>query len=173
MATYYAAPLDTVIEGMIPAAVRRGMGGKAEKLLSVATKLAPEERETLARRAPAQAKLYAFLEPQFKPQAKALVLARLKVGPAAVAALVKRGVLREETRIVVREAYADDWADGEAVDRGAHSISTPSRVPRPRRSWPALPPGNSESHFSMVSPDPARPRSICAGWRRRSRPAAA
>jgi len=123
MASYYAAPLDAVIEGMIPASVRRGMALKEEKLLGVAQKLAPEERAKLARRAPTQERLYAFLEQQFQPQPKALVLARLGVAPAAVAALVRRGILREETRRIVREAYADNWAEGEEVAAHAFGIS--------------------------------------------------
>jgi len=36
-------------------------------------------------------------------------------GPAVAAALVKRGVLREESRRVERVAYADDFAVGELV----------------------------------------------------------
>ena len=116
MASYYAAPLDAVIEGMIPVAARRGVRLKEEKLLAVARKAEPEERAQLARRAPQQEKLYAFLEQQFKPQAKGLVLDRLQIGPAAAAALLKRGLLREETRRIVREAYADQWADAELVE---------------------------------------------------------
>ena len=115
MAGYYAAPLDAVIEGMIPVAVRRGMPMKQEKLLAVAQRLTPEERSQLARRAPQQERLYAFLEQQFKPQAKSLVLHRLEVGPAAAAALVRRGAIREETRRVEREAYREDWGEGEHV----------------------------------------------------------
>ncbi|HVW20634.1 MAG TPA: primosomal protein N' [Opitutaceae bacterium] len=116
MSAYYAAPLDAVIEGMIPVAARRGMRLREEKLLALARKASPEERAQLARRAPQQEKLYAFLEQQFRPQAKALVLARLRVGPAAAAALVKRGLLREEARRIVREAYADGWADAELAE---------------------------------------------------------
>jgi primosomal protein N' (replication factor Y) len=123
MANYYAAPLDAVIEGMIPAAVRRGMAPKQEKLLAIAQKLAPEERAKLARRAPMQERLYAFLEQQFQPQPKALVLTRLGVAPAAVTALLRRGVLREETRRIVREAYADDWAEGEEVATRAFDLN--------------------------------------------------
>jgi len=115
MAAYYAAPLDAVIETMIPAAVRRGAGVKEEKLLAVAQKLSPEELAQLARRAPQQARLYALLQEQFRPQRKGLVLARLGLTAATAAALVRRGAVREETRRVVREAYAEDWGKGEIV----------------------------------------------------------
>ena len=66
MATYYACGLDSIIETMIPAAVRRGAGLKQEKLLAIARKLGVEELAALEKRAPAQAKLYRFLVPQFR-----------------------------------------------------------------------------------------------------------
>jgi len=115
MAAYYACPLDAVIETMLPAPVRNGAGIKEEKLLAIAAKLAPDELEKLAKRAPQQAKLYQLLEQQFKPQRKSLVLTRLGVTAAVVSALVKRGAVREIVQRVERVAYADDWSTGEIV----------------------------------------------------------
>lgn len=128
MSTYYAAPLDGIIETMLPAAVRHATGLKEEKLLAVAKRLSVEEVEQMAKRAPTQAKLYRFLDVQFKPQKKSLVLARLDVGAAAAAALVKRGVLREEARRVERIAYADDWASGELVASQPHQLNAQQQV---------------------------------------------
>ena len=68
MSAYYAAGLDTVIEAMLPAAVRGGTAPRQEKLLAVARVLPADEQAALARRAPRQARLYAFLRQQFKPQ---------------------------------------------------------------------------------------------------------
>lgn len=124
MAVYYAAPFDGILETMLPAAVRRAASIKQEKLLSVARKLEADELATLEKRAAAQARLYRFLEPQFRPLKKGLVLARLKVSAAAVAALVKRGVLQEKVERVERVAYADDWAAGELVAARPHDLNT-------------------------------------------------
>ncbi len=121
MAGYYACGLDSIIETMIPAAVRRGAGLKQEKLLAIARKLSADEIDALEKRAPQQAKLYRFLEQQFRPQAKGLVLARLGQTAAVVNALVKRGVLREETRRIERVAYADDHESGELVAAQPHA----------------------------------------------------
>ncbi len=115
LANYYAAPLDLVIETMLPAAVRRGASLKQEKFLALAQRLAAEELAKLEKRAPQQARLYQFLEQQFRPQKKSLVLSRLGLTAAVAAALVKRGAAREETRRVERVAYADEWAHGELV----------------------------------------------------------
>jgi len=115
MSAYYAAGLDTVIEAMLPLAVRGGTAPREEKLLAVGERLAAADLTALARKAPKQALLYAFLRQQFKAQPRALVLKRLGLTAAVAAALVKRGLAREETRRVAREGYADDWAHGEIV----------------------------------------------------------
>ena len=123
MAAYYACGLDTVIETMLPAAVRNGATIKEEKLLAVATRLAPAELAALEKRAPQQARLYRFLAQQFRPQKKSLVLARLGQTAAVAAALVKRGVLREELSRVERIAYSDDFAQGELVAAQPHALN--------------------------------------------------
>lgn len=123
MARYYACGLDSIIETMIPVAVRRGAGLKQEKLLSIAQKLSLEELAALEKRAPVQAKLYRFLEQQFRPQAKGLVLSRLGATAAVVNSLVKRGVLREESRRIERVAYADDHDAGELVAAQPHLLN--------------------------------------------------
>lgn len=115
MAVYYAASLDGIIEAMIPAAVRSGAGIKEEKLLSIAKQLGDEELAKLEKRAPQQARLYRLLAQQYRPQRKALVLKRLGLTAAVSNALIKHGILLEETQRVVREAYTDDWSKGELV----------------------------------------------------------
>ena len=123
MARYYACGLDSIIETIIPVAVRRGAGLKQEKLLAVAKKLSAEELAALESRAPQQGRLYRFLEQQFRPPAKSLVLARLDLTAAVVNALIKRGVVREETRRIERIAYEDDHAHGELVAALPHRLN--------------------------------------------------
>jgi primosomal protein N' (replication factor Y) (superfamily II helicase) len=123
MARYYACGLDSIIETMIPAAVRRGAALKQEKLLSIAQRLGSDELATLEKRAPQQARLYRFLEQQFRPQGKSLVLARLDITAAVAVALIKRGVLKEESRRIERVAYADDHAAGELVAALPHRLN--------------------------------------------------
>jgi primosomal protein N' (replication factor Y) len=123
MARYYAAPLDSVIEGMIPAAVRRGDRIKEARFLSVARKMTPDEAAALARKAPAQSRLYTLLAGQLKPQPKELILSRTAASAASVRALVERGILREDVTRVEREAYADDRAHGELVAAQPHLLN--------------------------------------------------
>ncbi len=123
MAGYYACGLDSIIETMIPAAVRNGAGIKQEKLLALERRLTADELVAMEKRAPQQAKLYRFIEQQFRPQGKSLVLTRLGITAAVVTTLVKRGVLREETRRVERIAYTDDHSAGELVASQPHALN--------------------------------------------------
>jgi len=123
MSTYYAAPLDGIIETMLPGAVRKAAALKQEKLLAVARELSPEEQAALTKRAPAQARVYAFLRSQPRAVAKALVLDRLAVSAAAITGLVERGLVREEARRVERIAYDDDHAAGEHVAARPHALN--------------------------------------------------
>ncbi|MEZ0216980.1 MAG: DEAD/DEAH box helicase, partial [Rariglobus sp.] len=123
MSSYYAAKHDSIIETMLPAAVRNAAALKQEKLLSAARILEAAELEALVKRAPAQAKVYQFLAQQFKPQKKSLVLGRLGATAAVVSALVKRGYVKEETQRVERIAYADNWSTGEIVASQPHDLN--------------------------------------------------
>lgn len=123
MSAYYAAPLDSIIETMLPAAVRKAAALKQEKLLAVARPLDAVEEAALAKRAPAQAKVYAFLGSQPRPVLKSLVLDRLAVSAAAISGLITRGLIREESRRVERIAYADDHAAGEHVAAQPHRLN--------------------------------------------------
>ncbi len=115
MHAYYAARMESVLEAMIPGAVRDGARLKSEKYLSLARPVPGEELAVLAKKAPQQARLCQFLSQQFHPVKKSLVLARLGTTAAVASALLKRGLVREETRHVERVAYADNWTGGEVV----------------------------------------------------------
>ncbi len=115
MHTYYAARMESVLETMIPTAVRSGARLKHDKYLAVARELTADEEAALTRRAPKGAKLFQFLKQQFKPVKKSLVLKRLGATAAVANSLLQHGYIREEMRHVERVAYADNWAEGEAV----------------------------------------------------------
>jgi primosomal protein N' (replication factor Y) len=123
MSTYYAAPMDTVIETMIPAAVRSGARVKKQMFIRVAHKMSRADLAELARKAPAQARLYAFIEGQIRPQPRSLILSRTGASAATVGALVERGLLREVVTRVERDAYADDAGHGELVASQPHKLN--------------------------------------------------
>jgi len=164
ISTYYAAGLDTVIEAMLPAAVRGGATLKEEKLLAAARVISSDERADLAKRAPQQARLYDFLSQQFQPVVKSVALSRLSLTAAVVNALVKRGLVREETRRIAREGYSDDWAHGEVVAM-IRQRSTTSRRPLWRRCRRARTPAFAVHLLHGVT-GRGKPRCTCTRWRR-------
>ncbi|AOS45520.1 Primosomal protein N' [Lacunisphaera limnophila] len=115
MHVYYAARMESVLEAMIPAAVRDGTRLKEERFLGLARPATPDELVALKKKAPQQARVAEFLAQQFQLVKKSLLLSRLGVTAAVVTALVKRGLVREEVRHVERVAYADNWSGGEVV----------------------------------------------------------
>ena len=123
MAAYYASGLDSIIETMLPAAVRNGAGLKQEKSLALARRLTADELAAIEKRAPQQARLYQFLAQQFRPQKKSLVLSRLGMTAAVATALEKRGVVREETNRIERVAYTDEHSAGELVASQPHALN--------------------------------------------------
>ena len=115
MHLYYAARMEGVLETMIPAAVRGEAKLKSEKYLSLTGPVAAEALAVLRRKAPQQARLVEFLQQQFRPVKKSLVLSRLGATAAVTNALLKRGLVAEEARHVERVAYPDNWTGGEVV----------------------------------------------------------
>ncbi|HET7537332.1 MAG TPA: primosomal protein N', partial [Candidatus Didemnitutus sp.] len=87
---YYATRMESVLEAMIPGAVRDGARLKQEKYLAVARPATADELAALTKKAPQQARLYAFLAEQFRPVKKSLVLSRLDATAAVATALIKR-----------------------------------------------------------------------------------
>jgi primosomal protein N' (replication factor Y) len=163
MTGYYAAPLDGIIETMIPVAVRNGAGLKQEKQLALGQRLTTEELAALEKRAPQQARLYKFIEQQFRPQKKSLVLSRLDITAAVANALVKRGALKEASQRIERVAYADDHSKGELVAAQPPKLNpTPPAVGR-RRAAPltAEPTGRLVPSGAAAA---GRLRATCFAW---------
>ena len=166
MAVYYAAPMEGIIEAMIPAAVRRGAGLKQERLLSLARQLNPEEMAALTRRArPSEARVYSFLAGQIRPQPKSVVLRRLRAAPEVAAALIRRGLVREESRRIEREAYSDEWSRSELVSTAPPVLNRDQRAAVDAVEL-GLTEENSAPGCCMESPGRERPRFIFGRWNR-------
>lgn len=102
IAGYYAAPLNSVLLTMLPAAVRRGVRPVLERTVSLARELDADAFAALKRRAKKQAELYAFLR-----ERGAAPRGALPFSAAVVNAMLLSGVARESAVPVSRLAYAD------------------------------------------------------------------
>lgn len=128
MSGYYACSIDQIIETMLPVAVRKGMALKVERMLSLAKKPTPAEYADLERRAPLQAKLIRFLEPQVRPVKKSLVLERLGISAAVCKGAIGRGWVKDTGQRVERVAYDDEWSRAEVVAQQPHSLNPEQEV---------------------------------------------
>jgi primosomal protein N' (replication factor Y) len=113
---YYLARVETVLEAMIPGPVRAGMAMRMERLLRAGRlTLTDDELAGLERRAKKQAAAYRWLRQQNAAVARGAILARLKISPATLDALVEKGLAEETFQENPRVAYADDISESEAA----------------------------------------------------------
>ena len=128
IADYYAAKQETVLETMIPAAVRDGAKEKTRRLIEVNPAIPRKEADALVSRAPKQAELLDFLRRQRLPVPRDATLSSLDVGPAACDTLVEKDLVRETRERVHRVAYDDEFAIGEEVAREAPKLTDEQAV---------------------------------------------
>lgn len=115
MSAYYAAPMDTVFDTMIPGEIRQGMAHRSVQYMESGNILPEPELLRMRQRAPQQAKLYEFLRGQIRPVPKLTVLKRLGVSTASCDALAKKGLVQLKKQHEERSAYSDLIAEGETV----------------------------------------------------------
>jgi primosomal protein N' (replication factor Y) len=112
---YYAATPESILESMIPAAIRRGMKPKTRRYIFKGKAPTAQELAALERRAPKQAAILKFIREQVKPIPRADVLKAMKISASACDALVSKGFLRETDTEEERVAYEDELGDQETV----------------------------------------------------------
>ncbi|MBL4575941.1 MAG: primosomal protein N' [Opitutaceae bacterium] len=127
MVSYYGCKRESIIEAMIPSAVRLGKSALMEKTLSVAKKLKKEELAQLEKRAPAQYKVYQFLLQERNPLKKGVVIGQLKTSAAVIKSLVEKGIIAEEAERAERVAYDDEFSKGEHVSSQAITLNEEQR----------------------------------------------
>ena len=112
---YYAVSAASIFEAMIPSFVRKGKGRKSLSYICLNNDVSWEDWELLKRRAPKQAAIGEFLRKHRDPLPKLAVLKDLKIAVSSCNALIKKGMIEESWKQVVRSAYDDELATGEEV----------------------------------------------------------
>jgi primosomal protein N' (replication factor Y) len=123
MAGYYGCGLNSVLETVLPAAIRKGVRPVLRRLLTLAAPPAPDVLEKLRRKAPRQAQVIDFLAGQPGPADRAKMVEGLGVAQPAVDALIKSGVVKEDASVLWRVAYDDPYAEGEVVAARGHDLN--------------------------------------------------
>lgn len=107
---YYAAPLNSVLESVLPAVVRRGVKPVLCRMLEIARVPEPGVWAKISKRSPRRAAVYEFVRARGEPVERDAVVAALKVTASVIDALILEGLLRETAERVDREAYGDESA---------------------------------------------------------------
>ena len=116
MFSYYAAPMEAILETMIPVGKCRGAKSKMRKYLRAAGPIEQSVLDELKKRAPKQAKLLSFRD-QITPSPKIALLKRLGVQSTSCSALVEKGLVEETSSRQDRIAYDDELNEvGTAVE---------------------------------------------------------
>ena len=123
MAGYYGCGLNSVLETVLPAAIRKGVRPVLRRLLTLLAPPAPDVLEKLRRKAPRQAQVIDFLAGQPGPADRAKMVEGLGVAQPAVDALIKSGVVKEDASVLWRVAYDDPYAEGEVVAARGHDLN--------------------------------------------------
>jgi len=123
MAGYYGCGLNSVLETVLPAAVRKGVRPVLRRMLSLIAPPAAEALAKIRRKAPRQAQLIDFLSAQAEPADRAKIAADLGIGPSAVVALIAAGMIKEVTSVQWRVAYDDPFSEGETVAAAGHILN--------------------------------------------------
>ncbi len=123
MAGYYGCGLNSVLETVLPAAVRKGVRPVLRRLLTLVALPEPEALEKLRRKAPRQAQVLDYLAGQKEPADRAKMVEGLGVAQPAVDALIKSGVVKEDASVLWRVAYDDPYAEGETVAARGHDLN--------------------------------------------------
>jgi len=123
MSGYYGCGLNSVLETVLPAAVRKGVRPVLRRLLTLVAPPEPEALAKLRRKAPRQAQVIDYLAAQPGPAERAKMVEGLGVSQQAVDALLKAGTVKEDASVLWRVAYDDPYAEGEVVAARGHDLN--------------------------------------------------
>jgi len=127
MAEYYGCSFNSVLETVLPSAVRTGVRPVLRRLLTLARSPDAEELAALRRRAPKQALVLDLLAGRPGPVPRTDATDGIGVGQSAVDALIGKGLVAERAEVILRTAYDDPFAEAEAVPSAGH-------VPNPEQA---------------------------------------
>ena len=123
MAAYYGCGLNSVLETVLPAAVRKGVRPVLRRMLSLVGPVDPEVLTKMRKRAPRQAQMLDYITAQSEPVDRAKAVTGLGIAQPAVDALIKAGIIKEDASVLWRVAYNDPFAESESVPALGHELN--------------------------------------------------
>jgi len=113
MCSYYYTSIESVLEGMIPAAVKVGMSEKKSRYLIKLPIKGLKEVEKKLENSPKQKKLFSYIQKSTGPIPLNETLKKLGIGISSANGLVKKQLISEVQKKVERSAYDDEFTDSD------------------------------------------------------------
>jgi primosomal protein N' (replication factor Y) (superfamily II helicase) len=123
MSAYYGCGLNSVLETVLPAAVRKGVRPVLRRMLSLVGPIDLEALAKMRKKAPRQAQLLDFMSAQKEPVDRAKTTNGLGISQQAVDALIKAGLIKEDASVLWRVAYNDPFSESETVPALGHELN--------------------------------------------------
>lgn len=121
---YYSTSTETILEAIIPAAIRKGMQAKKQRYLSIQQMPTECDLLKLKRVAPKQAEILHYLKNQNRSIARSVILKKFQTSSSVCDKLVEKGFLKDEEMEEPRIAYQDELGKVETVsDTSIHSLT--------------------------------------------------
>lgn len=108
---YYASTIDTVLESMIPSAVRDGMEGKTKRFIRINPGIHFDKTCEKLKNAPQQKKLFIYLKNSKSEVPLQDIIKHLKIGISSANGLIKKAYALEFSKAVKRDAYKDEFSE--------------------------------------------------------------
>ncbi len=122
---YYSASAETILEAIIPSAIRKGMQSKTRRYLSILKMPIDADWRILEKSAPKQAALLKYLRQQSKPVVRADALKAVKTNGSVCDRLVEKGFLNDIPTEEARVAYQDALGKTETVlETSTHDLTS-------------------------------------------------
>ena len=112
---YYACTWESILERMIPPALRKGTQSKEQAFIQISEQGKAFDLEKIPANAIKQKKALEFLKQQSVPVAKSKIVDKLKIPAATLSTLVKKGLIEQTKEAVHREAYDDELSEAKQV----------------------------------------------------------
>ena len=113
MSSYYASSVENVLDGMIPSAVKDGMGEKTKRYLSLIPCESPSSIAKTLDKSPQQKKLFLHIHNSTEPLPLHETLKSLGVGISSANSLIKKKLIQETSKKIERQAYEDEFSDSD------------------------------------------------------------
>lgn len=112
---YYACSWQSILERMIPPALRKITKSKQQTVISLSPEGKNQSLEQLPKNAIQQKRILEYLKKESQPIAQTTITKALKISSNTIRILIQKGWIRQKKQLVIRKAYEDSLGNAERI----------------------------------------------------------